>query len=68
MSVEVDNLKAQVERIKGVKASVIATLSGLSKYIADHKDDPAALQALADDLKAQGDDFAAAVEANPVPA
>lgn len=64
MSQQIDNLTAQVEATKTVEQSAITLLNGLSAQIAALKEDPAALQKLADDLKAKGQELADAVTAN----
>jgi hypothetical protein len=48
--------------------SIIALCTGLSAYIAAHKTDPAALQALADSLNSKTAAVVAAIAANPIPA
>jgi len=68
MSTELDNLTTSVEKIKGTAASATAALNGLGAYIAAHKNDPAALQALADGLAGPDTDLVAAILANPIPA
>lgn len=68
MSVEFEALKAQVEANTQVAESAITLIQGLAAKIEELKDDPAALQALADQLKAEDDALAAAVAANtPAP-
>jgi len=57
-------LTAEVTRNTEVDSSAIALLNGLSAQIAQLKNDPVALQALADQLKASSDSLAAAVVAN----
>lgn len=57
-------LKAEVERNTAVDQSAITLLNGLAAQIESLKTDPAALQALADQLKASSNDLAAAVAAN----
>jgi len=64
MSTQLDVLTAQVERNTSVDQSAIELLNGLAAQIADLKNDPAALQALADNLTASSDALAAAVVAN----
>ena len=64
MSEQLDALQAQVERNTAVDQSAIELLNGLAAQIAALKDDPAALQALADNLTASSDALAAAVVAN----
>lgn len=56
-----------VTAVDGASDSIIALCAGLSAYIAAHKTDPAALQALADNLTAKSAAIVAAVAANPVP-
>ena len=57
-------LTAQVTANTDAEASAIQLLSNLSALIASLKNDPVALQALADQLKASGDALAAAIVAN----
>lgn len=64
MSAQLDALTAQVHNIETVADSAITLLNGLSAQIAALKDDPAALQGLADELSAKSSELAAAVEAN----
>jgi chromosome segregation ATPase len=74
MSVEMDNLVASVENIKGVIPSGIATIQGLAAKVAALTDEianlnpeqSAAIQALADELNAKAADMATAIAANPV--
>ncbi len=54
----------EVTRNDAVDASAIALLNGLSAKIVELKNDPVALQALADELKASSDALAGAVTAN----
>jgi len=65
---ELDTLKSEVEHTTTVEDSAIVLLNGLSAQIASLKGDPAALQALADQLSAKSADLAAAVSANTPPA
>lgn len=67
MSQQLDALRAEVERVKTVDQSVLLLIQGLADQIRDAKDDPIAIQALADDLRAQTDSLAAAVAANTPP-
>jgi hypothetical protein len=60
-------LTAQVKANTDVEASAIVLLNGLSAQIASLKNDPVALQALADQLKTSGADLAAAIT-NDTPA
>lgn len=64
MSTELENLKAQVSASVDVQESAIILISGLAAKIAELKDDPVALQALADSLVAEKGKLAAAIEAN----
>lgn len=54
----------EVTRNKDVDASAIALLNGLAARIESLKQDPVALQALADELKASSSALADAVTAN----
>ncbi len=67
MSVELTRLTQEVAETQGAVQSAIALLEGLSQFIRDHVDDPAALNQLADNLDAQQAAIAAAVAANPIP-
>lgn len=64
MSAQLDALKSEVERNRTVEESAVALLNGLSTQIAALKDDPVALQALADSLKSDNDSLAAAIVTN----
>lgn len=64
MSAQLDALTAEVARNTSVDQSAIALLNGLSQQISDLKNDPAALQALADSLSSSSNDLAAAVLQN----
>lgn len=64
MSAALDRIRAEVEESRAVSQSAIALLNGLSAQIRDLKDDPAALEALADALDADTNALAAAVTAN----
>jgi len=64
MSVELDALTVKVQETTTVAQSAIALINGLAAQIADLKDDPAALQALADSLGASSTALAAAITAN----
>lgn len=63
-SKEFEALKKEVERNTSVDESVKALVTKLADQIAAAKDDPAALQALADQLRADNDAVAAVVTAN----
>ena len=64
MSVELDALTVKVQETTTVAQSAITLINGLAAQIADLKDDPAALQALADSLGASSTALAAAITAN----
>jgi hypothetical protein len=59
-----DVLTAQVTANTDVEASAIQLLNNLSAALVAAKNDPVAIQALADQLKTSGDKLAAAVVAN----
>ena len=59
-----DVLTAQVTANTDVEASAIQLLTNLSAALVAAKNDPVAVQALADQLKTSGDKLAAAVVAN----
>ena len=56
-----DKLRAAVAKEETVGDSMLVLLQGLSAQIEANKTDPAALQAIADDLNAKADAWAAAV-------
>ena len=64
MSKELDAMKAEVENAVTVEESAIALIQGLATKIEELKDDPVALQGLADQLKAEDARLADAVTAN----
>jgi hypothetical protein len=59
-----DVLTAQVTANTDAEASAVQLLNNLSVALAAVKNDPVAVQALADQLKTSGDKLAAAVVAN----
>lgn len=59
-----DALTAEVENNSAVDASAIALLNGLSAQLASIAHDPAAVQALSEELSASSSALAAAVTAN----
>ncbi len=61
---DLTTLTAQVQQNTDVEASAIVLLNGLSAQIASIKNDPVALQALADQLKTSSDSLASAITAN----
>ena len=64
MTVELDALTAEVADIETQSDSIIALVNGLAAQLAAAKEDPAAIQSLADSLKAKAAAIAAAVVAN----
>jgi hypothetical protein len=64
---EYQALLAATTAAAGAEESAVVALNGLGAYIAAHKNDPAALSALATALQQPNVDLAAAIAANPVP-
>jgi len=64
MSQQLDNLTAQVQATTDTEQSAITLITGLADEIRRLRDDPAALDALHDRLKASADALAAAIVAN----
>jgi TolA-binding protein len=64
MEEAVARLTASVSALTTVDQSAITLINGLSQQIRDLSADPAALNALADQLDAQASDLSAAVTAN----
>lgn len=64
MSQELDALTAQVAANRTVAQSAITLISGLAQQILDHVNDPAALTALANELKATDQELSDAVLQN----
>jgi len=64
MATDLTRLTAAVERDKTVNESAVTLLTQLSQMIRDNANDPAALNALADQLDAQQQALADAVVAN----
>lgn len=62
MSKELDDIKREVEESKGVTESAAALIQGLADQIMANKDDPEALEKLAQDLDAQTKALANAVQ------
>ena len=62
--IEFDTLTAQVKANTDVEASAVLLIQGIAAKLEAAKTDPAAIQALADELKASADPLAAAVAAN----
>ena len=66
-SPEYDNLVAAVDKAAGTEASATAAIVGLGSWIAAHKNDPAALQAMADKLTQSDNPLVDAIQSNPIP-
>lgn len=64
MSAEIDDLTAEVARDRTVNESAVTLLNGLSAQILSLQNDPAALRALASNLRSNSDALAAAVVTN----
>jgi hypothetical protein len=64
MALDLTALEAEIARDQAVNTSAILLLSSLAAQLEASKNDPAAIQALADSLKANQDALAAAVVAN----
>jgi peptidoglycan hydrolase CwlO-like protein len=64
MSAELDTLTTEVAENNAVIDSAVTLISGLAQQIASLKNDPVALQALADSLNTKSNELAAAVAAN----
>lgn len=63
-----DNLIASVQEIKSKADSLIALVKGLADLLEEFKDDPAKIQAIADDLNAKADEIQTAVDTYTPPA
>lgn len=61
---DLTKLTNEVSRITTVVPSVVALINRMATEIQDHKDDPAAIDALAEQLRAAADDIGTAVTAN----
>lgn len=64
MSQQLDDLKAEVTRATTVSQSAVTLIGGLAAKIEELKDDPVALQALADEMRANNDALGTAVTQN----
>jgi len=64
MSAELDRLTTEVSEATTVQQSAITLLNSLAQQIRDNANDPAKLNALADELDGSSNALAAAVEAN----
>jgi hypothetical protein len=67
VTVELDALTAQVAANTELEASAILLIQGIADQLAAVKDDPAAIAALAANLKVSADSLAAAITANTPP-
>jgi hypothetical protein len=68
MSVELEELTAEVTETKGIEESAVVLIQGIAAALAAAGSDPVKLKALRDDLKVSTDALAAAIAANPLPA
>lgn len=66
-SPSVERLTAEVAGIKGAAESAVVLLDGLAAYIKANAEDPAAMNALADDLATTRLHLADAIARDPVP-
>jgi hypothetical protein len=64
MAIDLTALQAQVAQVETVEASAVALITSIVNELHANSNDPAAVQALADRLKAATDPLAAAVAAN----
>ena len=64
MAQELDNLTKQVQQDTDVESSAITLLQGLSQQISSLKQDPQAIQRLADKLQQSSAQLASAITAN----
>lgn len=64
MSTALTKITNEVTETKGIIQSAVTLIEGLAGQIRDLKDDPAALDALADSLDSDSSALAAAVAAN----
>lgn len=64
MALDLTALTEEVARLETVEESATALIRALVEEVAANKQDPAALQALVDRIKASGDDLANAVVEN----
>lgn len=67
MSAALDRLTTEVSETRGAVNSAVTLIQGLAQQIRDLKEDPVALEALANDLDQQQTEIAAAVAANTPP-
>ena len=57
-------LKVQVEKNTAIEESAVSLINGIAQQLKNAANDPAAIQALADELTQSGTDLAAAITAN----
>jgi len=63
-----DPLAAEVTETKTIIESAVTLIEGIAAQLEEHKNEPAEIQRLADELNASSDALAAAVQANtPTP-
>lgn len=67
MASDLTALQAQVAQNTTIEESAVTLINGLAQQIADLKNDPAALQALADSLNGSATDLSNAITANTPP-
>lgn len=65
MSIQLDNLTAEVTETRTIIDSAILLIQGLAARLEEIADDPAAIQALADELNVKSEALAAAIAAVP---
>lgn len=68
MSKALDALTAAVHQTETVIDSAVTLINGFAAQIAAAKDDPVAIQALADEMTAKSNTLAEAIAANTTPA
>ena len=64
IAMTLNELKVQVEKNTAIEASAVALIQGMAAKIAEAANDPAAIQALADELSASAAPLAEAITAN----
>ena len=67
VSPELSTLKAQVDKNTSIEESAVTLIQGMAAQMQAAKEDPAAIQALADELNASASDLSAAIQANTAP-
>lgn len=61
---DLTTLKAQVDKNRDLEESAVTLITGIAKQLAAAKTDPAAIQALSDELTASASDLATAITNN----